>query len=49
MGHHHKHCHCKYTPTTLNTDKVLFPEKPQGIKAFCEQLRAFPVGQIRCR
>lgn len=51
MGHH-KHCHakhCKYEPTTLNMDKVLFPSKPQGIRAFCEGLRAFPIGHRHCR
>ena len=57
MGHHHKHCHtnvhCKYNPTDLNTDKVLFPNgkdnRPQGIRAFCEGLRAFPIGTRKCR
>ena len=57
MGHHHKHCHtnvhCKYNPTDLNTDKVLFPNgkdnRPQGIRAFCEGLRAFPIGTRKGR
>lgn len=60
MGHHHKHhkscqakIHCKYSPNTLNTDKVLFPggigNRPQGIRAFCEGLVAFPVGKRHCK
>lgn len=59
MGHHHKHhnchnkIHCKYSPTTLNTDKVLFPNKhgnlSQGIRAFCEGLVAFPIGKRHCK
>jgi hypothetical protein len=52
MGHHHKHCcgkHCKYEPTTLNMDKKLFPSKPQGIVAFCEGIKAFPIGHRHCR
>lgn len=54
MGHHHKHHkHCKYSPTVMNTDKVMFPaghsNRSQGIKAFCEGIKAFPIGKRHCR
>jgi hypothetical protein len=60
MGHHHKHhkscqakIHCKYTPTELNTDKKIHPAGRgnilQGKVAFCEGLKAFPIGKRQCR
>ena len=54
MGHH-KHCcgkRCKYKPNELNYNKVMFPNvdgnRVQGVRAFCEGIRAFPIGKRHC-
>lgn len=54
MGHHKRCCgkRCKYKPTELNHDKIIFPNvdgnRTQGVRFFCEQIRAFPIGKRHC-
>jgi hypothetical protein len=46
----HKRCHkskCKYSTFTDGNEKIIIHGRPPKI-AFCEQLKAFPIGQRKC-
>lgn len=46
----HKRCNkskCKYRTFTDGNEKIIINNKPPKI-AFCEQIRAFPIGHRRC-